>query len=530
MDTSHNEFQRVYDLWQHAKEELTRKSRELAFIKNHVGRDSSAFSKINANESPRTDVTSQLRERNSALERGLELSRIENNKWSQRYQVLSDEMELIREMQEAARRNATNNQQSELESMVASLTSEKESLITKSIIAIRNNDDEMALKELRGRQLEERIEKLVDALELNKSRADIHERKFMLENQERMKRENEIEELLGQLSSMQLQHETDTRMLSDYNESSMRIKMDHLMLDNARLVELLKSTTEYQDFGFNVSELTFSPQVSLNLPENHSFYSESKNRRDESKNKGSCHENCKSPRHDSRNPIQERILNDLVVTYGNHASHQQLDSKTENKLWIPKEAVRLTTGFQRIHAPQVHLQVFQTFLIELNEIWRERENRILQDSKKEINRQMEQFKRKTQNSIPYLAFMAKTKMARSESKYQKSGIKESFAGTAACLAEIQELSSQLKSAKEQLVMHSPQYPKNKTFEENPKTHFYEDATSILSAVFKCIRQIRKNEDTGNLMNTLESQLEDLDKCIFKHVSVAKSLPIHISDL
>ncbi|KAL3680305.1 hypothetical protein R1sor_023261 [Riccia sorocarpa] len=139
--------------------------------------------------------------------------------------------------------------------------------------------------------------------------------------------------------------------------------MDQLCIDNARLVQLLAESEEYQNFLKEMEEgngLVFCP----------------------SQFKGS----------------KFKIL---AQRYGALSTRGSVNPKTERENWIPADLYDLAMAFRREHSWEIAVEELKEFLRLVNTFWHEREKKQMGQTKMKYERQISEMKRHHTQRIPY---------------------------------------------------------------------------------------------------------------------------------
>ncbi|CDW72654.1 UNKNOWN [Stylonychia lemnae] len=147
-------------------------------------------------------------------------------------------------------------------------------------------------------------------------------------------------------------------------ETAFKIEMEQLREDNKRLMKLLKSTKEYQEFANYVE--------------------------------------------DSGGNVRN-VEKDFVTQY-----EQQLPAEDEN--WVPQEAFTLAHQFREKSGNELTPQLVNQLLQDLNKIWREREKKQIQRIKQQSQNEIIQLKRQLSHRTTFDEVHAKKNISRLKNK------------------------------------------------------------------------------------------------------------------
>eukprot|EP00516_Mucochytrium_quahogii_P005491 CAMPEP_0203752588 /NCGR_PEP_ID=MMETSP0098-20131031/6486_1 /ASSEMBLY_ACC=CAM_ASM_000208 /TAXON_ID=96639 /ORGANISM=" , Strain NY0313808BC1" /LENGTH=617 /DNA_ID=CAMNT_0050642817 /DNA_START=142 /DNA_END=1992 /DNA_ORIENTATION=- len=478
-----NELARIYNLWQQAKKELQIKSREIASLKANSGRTTveARLSRINAQENEELlRETSALREKLKLVVTQLEDARAENDRWSTSYDTLSSELEIVREMQESARHSqaSVDGRVRELEEQVAGLSEENKRLRSGKLEEIREYEDGARRNKMQLADYEQKVRDMTQAIEEAHHRRDEAESLVYRMREDLDSKNKQLEMTTTQLQTQSEHLQNEARLTTSFQFRELQARIDHLRVDNARLLTLLKSTEEYKsfcDYCIDAGEsegVTYFTPASAEVPAAHILHnSKPRNRLGIDSLSSSCHEKCKSPHRGSSKKqhqwAQSRSeLRSLQNQYGNEIRGDSKPTKTssvfEHEHWIPTEAVRIGAGFRNRYLPNVSLDLIGSFLRDLNVVWQKRENRVTKKIKQKHEKQLAELRRRIHQSASYEEVMQKKKIDRLKksvytlrSQHQPSPprLQQEISDTtslATCLAEINELSYNLKQANNEI--------------------------------------------------------------------------------
>ena len=179
---------------------------------------------------------------------------------------------------------------------------------------------------------------------------------------------NKIEELDGLAAEhRQINERYDDMYLSKGADGALKIEVDQLQQDNAKLLKLLKQTREYQDFA---------------------------------------------------NFVDDSGGNVKSVKSKPASSEQLFDQEAEH--WMPNEAYSLAHSFRDTHGNDVTPDLINQLLGDLNKIWREREKKQITRIKQTCQQETNQLKRQLSNRAPFDEVTAKKSISRLQKQLDDS--------------------------------------------------------------------------------------------------------------
>ena len=97
--------------------------------------------------------------------------------------------------------------------------------------------------------------------------------------------------------------------------------------------------------------------------------------------------------------------------------------------WIPEDAFKVAHEFRNKCAGQVSASLMNTFLKDMNKIWKAREQKQIARIKSECNREVQFLRRQVQFKKPYdkVIQQAETRRLKGEIKSAKSALRENVA-------------------------------------------------------------------------------------------------------
>ncbi|KAL2612765.1 hypothetical protein R1flu_024457 [Riccia fluitans] len=221
--------------------------------------------------------------------------------------------------------------------------------------------EQISLHQQRAVIQDEKIEKVMHKMnvaksELSKARTREAELKANVEIQE-----TAYQQKLKECHSASKEIQELTGVKAELREKAEA--MDQLCVDNARLVQLLAESEEYQNFLTEMEEgngMVFCP----------------------SQFKGS----------------KFKIL---AQRYGALTTRGSVNPKTERELWIPADLYDLAMAFRREHSWEIAVEELQELLRLINTFWHEREKKHMVKTKMKYERQISEMKRHQMQRIPY---------------------------------------------------------------------------------------------------------------------------------
>ena len=154
----------------------------------------------------------------------------------------------------------------------------------------------------------------------------------------------------------------DAVMASKKSEGCLAMEVEHLKMDNERLLKLLRSTQEYKNFG--------------------EF----------------ARDNAGGVRH--------------VVASETSSMKKAPKKYNEEDAWIPSEAYKLVNDFRVEHGRELTDTMVNKLLAELNKIWRERERKQIARVRNECNAEVTALRRQLANAAPLDEFKSKTEISK----------------------------------------------------------------------------------------------------------------------
>ena len=411
-----DEYESIKSAWIRAKKELQQKTDELNKLqlrgeksKTHVFR----VAAYNANEDSNDVNSNELKDRLRFTELQLASTRRENDKWSRDFDNLATKYEAdkkeIRQLQQEKLRIQ------ELETRCKIAEDSKEDLMTKSLAAIRKHETEMLRKTTYIHDLEDQLkDKSAECALLAEECAKY----------EKVKDRDAAEAATAAALREKLLALEEVAVTN----SDLRAAADHLRVDNARLVALLASTAEYQEF---LQHLEDSQGISYIPPE--SAIVTSARYEFTGAGGGAVTRSATSPKrkHPARG-AEERYLRSkfsnsgkleawqafqkLEDFYGTvlHGDREALEDLNEHEHWMPRNAFYVARRFRDEHIPQLPLDLLTSFLRRLNAVWKSRESWRVDKVKEKYKKKIAELRRMLNHRVPYDHVMQKKKVSRLE--------------------------------------------------------------------------------------------------------------------
>ena len=362
------EMIRIHGLWKVTKDELRAKTQELEALEKRrmtdlIDKDrewedtmQSVSHKSRAAQDRLTHMEGQLRRANE--------ERIhESEKVAELTGKLNDAQFALKQAQDTNGRQMI--QVHELAGKIKILSSDKQEVIEKSfreiqrqMEALRAKEDEVDVLERKLGQLEAKSRQ--DKQELSKSKTYIETLEVRLDQQS-----NVIKTLQGDLESANEQLKY-TKVYSK-SEQQLHLDIEQMKADNARLLRLLATTTEFADF------MDFSEDC------NGVRYVSS----------------AESDTYPSGGETVPMVFTTLVE------GDRPVVVRKEKEYWVPTDALREATEFKHRHLPALPVELFSELLLRLNHIWYQRECRRLKRQKKAQQEVVDKLKRQLAQRMPY---------------------------------------------------------------------------------------------------------------------------------
>ena len=414
------EIVRIHELWQKAKAELRAKSRELADLRGRIAIADTTTGRVEMqlNELSRVQHEAlELREVLRSTEEELEQKRLENDRWHRHAEHLKQKLrDSERKLAESNLRQQ--NQAGKIREFEARLTqieSEKANLLSRSLNDIRNQEEDMASLQRKLQLAQERIRIQNDT---------IAQHQTALEEAEKNAIDSESRALRSERAARTFEQETDMSrgMIRDYkqakrSEEALRYEIEHLKLDNARMVRLLSTTKEYKDFlefAENSRGITF-------VPESREEKTNGKNRKSSMRSTKALGSTGKDQPQFDKNLVGQKFgaWGDVSVfskvygtgEYANVAKKTAIKPENERDNWMPTDALHLAIDFRQRHMPHVSMDLINEFLQQMNEVWRRRGVRAVARAKAKFANDLKNYKRANSHRLPYAEVRQKHKIA-----------------------------------------------------------------------------------------------------------------------
>lgn len=162
----------------------------------------------------------------------------------------------------------------------------------------------------------------------------------------------------------------DEALLGRKSEGTALLQAEHFRQDNERLIKLLAQTKEFENFG----------EFALNSANGVRYL-------DPDRQAAKCHG-------------------------GSEARLKPFKAGEEMEDWLPEEAYKVAHDFRNKCGGQISEALMNTFLKDLNKIWKEREDRQIAKIKSECNREVQFLRRQVQFRKPYNQVMHQAEVKR----------------------------------------------------------------------------------------------------------------------
>jgi hypothetical protein len=416
------EIVRIHELWQKAKAELRNKNRELADLRSHIAVADTTTGRVEMQLNELSKVQQEaleMREQLRSSEEDLEQKRLENDRWHRHCEHLKQK---LRESQRQLAESTTRQQQQatrikDFEGRLSQIESEKASLLSQSLNDIRNQEEDMSTLQRKLQLANERI-RIQDDTVAHHTKALEEAEKKAIEADQRAFRAERI------AKTFETETDASRTMVRDYkqakrSEEALRYEIEHLKLDNARMVRLLSTTKEYGEFlefAENNRGISYVSSAGHRGPANAAPRG--------GRNTGGKMSGAKSssniPKFDHSLVGQEYgAWGDVSVfskvygtgSYASKANEQPIDPITETDHWMPTDALHLAIDFRQRHMPHVSMDLINEFLQQMNEVWRRRGVRAVARAKAKYASQLQNYKRSNNHRVPYAEVVQKQKIA-----------------------------------------------------------------------------------------------------------------------
>ncbi len=452
---------RVYELWQQAKAQLKQKTVEIARLKDQSGRSQveARLSRLNAAENDSlTKEAANLRVKLARSSELLDKARAENSRWSRSYESLKNELRISRDLNERQRRDIGKSDSivNMLESKIESMDTERSRLVSEALRDAQEQEDDVHSLRLNLSRLEERVKLLTGELHAANVRRDEVEISREELRQQVQHHKVELDQARDRIKEQEQELLNESRLTARIESKDLEIRLEHLRVDNARLLALLRQSSECKvlaDHCRDVGKLdgvTWLAPTNSGIGESHLC---SLSTLDQSQTNGrgsSCHERCK---------VDPGELQALETAYrGILKNTDKPIPSLEHENWVPMEAIRIANIFCRKHstrskAPSMG-DLYQ-LLRNINLVWHRRDRRLLKEQRARHARAISEIHRKSKHSESYEQVMRRSKSARHKNAainavcppkaVHESALQRSTAS--AYLVQIEDLNYQIRTLK-----------------------------------------------------------------------------------
>jgi hypothetical protein len=359
-----HEETRIHELWEHTKNELKNKARELAELERARAMEAELMHSEHTHGMREMQaIAIELRDKNRALEQQLQSSRAEGRRLGEQ---LQEAQRKAREASIHAEQHAASGAQleqraREMQESLRAAHRERKELVDKSYADFRRQEEALGQREIALGQVEIRLRAAQQdahaareeaAVELERART--HAAQF--DDADQASRELSRQLSVAKESLKYLQH-------ARRNESQLHVIVEQLQHDNARLVKILAATDEFRGFveyAHDSSGLSYiAPSASAGIGA--------------------------TLRADARR-------RDLRAVRG---------AAPEADGWVPSDAFTLANEFRHAHAPGADAEAFADLLLRLNHVWRQREQRHVARLKERFRDERARLVRRGKQSLPY---------------------------------------------------------------------------------------------------------------------------------
>lgn len=358
------ELIRIHELWQHTRNELKTKARELAEAERTRAMELEQVQTEHTNGMREMQaIAIELRDKTRALEAQLQGSREEKVALAEQLQEVQRRAREAQLQLDAAQASSRGHEQraGELQGSLRALQRERKAAGDKSYDEFRRLEGGLAERELTMGQLEGRLRSAQqeakaarDEQQLEADRAREQLRRFEDADVANRELSRQLAGAKEQLRFMQV-----TRR----NESQLHAIVDQLQLDNARLVKILSGTAEFKQF---VEDADDSAGLSYVAP-------------------SASAEIGATLRSDARQ----------------RAARPVRGAAAEGEGWVPSDSYTLANEFRHTHAPHASAEAFADLLLRLNAVWRQREQRRVARLKERFREERAHLSRRLRHSVPH---------------------------------------------------------------------------------------------------------------------------------
>ncbi|KAG8468404.1 hypothetical protein KFE25_013487 [Diacronema lutheri] len=358
------EIIRIHELWQHTKNELKAKARELAELERTRAMEIEQVQSEHTNGMREMQVIAiELRDKTRVLETQLQGAREENRRLAEQAadaQRKTREAQLQAETQTSSARHYEQ-RMGELQESLRTLQRERKEVIDKSYADFRRQEDGLAQRELAIGQLEGRLRTAQ-----HDARTAREERQLEADRaREQLRRFEDADHANRELSKQlgAAREQLKFLQISRRNESQLHAIVDQLQLDNARLVKILAATDEFKEF---VDYADDSAGLSYIAPS-----------------------------------ASAGISAALRADAAQRTARPVRGAAAEKEGWVPSDAYTLANEFRHEHTPGVPPEVFADLLLRLNAVWRQREQRRVARLKERFREERARLSRRHAHALPF---------------------------------------------------------------------------------------------------------------------------------
>lgn len=283
------------------------------------------------------------------------------------------------------------------EKQIQELKSDNEALLARSLAELRKHDESHSNNEKLLEKQEKCLQELQNTIEIqekekNELKDIINDLQDKLNIQTTMcnKLEKEIRKMKDETKDYRMAKATDMEM---------KRELDHLIIDNQRLVSMLKMTKEWKGFAEDASAI-----------KNGISYLEL-TRKGKSKNN--------SIQLTPKQKNEWKSFKILAKNYPAIINDRVINPDTEMNNWIPRQARNLSFFFHEEAIPDVPIELIDEYLKQLHLIWREREKDIVESVKRRCKDEVDTLRRQLENKKSYNEVIFEQKIGTLQNELKK---------------------------------------------------------------------------------------------------------------
>lgn len=324
----------------------------------------------------------------------------DNDRYAQCYDELVHQLQTTQATKDAYAQKSDNRDKKlrQYEKQIQELKSDNEALLARSLAELRKHDESHENNEKLLEKQEKCLQELQNTIEIQEK--EKNELQDYIQNlQDKLNTQSEMcNKLEKQLHKMK--DETKDYRLARATDMEMKRELDHLMIDNQRLVSMLKMTKEWKSFAEDASVI-----------KNGISYVELSNKKSNNKNY--------IPSLTPKQKNEWKSFKILAKNYPAIINDRAINPETEMNNWIPRQARNLSFFFHEEAIPDVPLELIDEYLKQLHLIWREREKDIVESVKRRCKDEVETLRRQLENKKSYNEVIYEQKIGTLQNELKK---------------------------------------------------------------------------------------------------------------